>query len=147
MDYLGVSKESGDDRDVTDFVYEGVNEQGEPNTIPVDFANPALGLGGIKWRRAGTLLGLAEDNIEDGSWIRLREVTATYNFSSKIFAKTKAISGASISVYGRNLLLFTEYKGVDPETNLRGPSNAQGWDYFNMSNTKSYGLALKVTIK
>ncbi len=146
-DYLGVSKESGDDRNVTDFVYDGVNEQGEVNTIPVDFANPALGLGGIKWRRAGTLLGLAEDNIEDGSWIRLREVTATYRFSSKMFSNIKVINGASISIYGRNLLLFTEYKGVDPETNLRGPSNAQGWDYFNMPNTKSYGLALNVTIK
>lgn len=147
MDYLGVSKESGDDRDVIGYVYDGVTEKGEVNTIPVDFANPALGLGGIKWRRAGTLLGLAEDNIEDGSWIRLREVTATYRLSSKIFANTRAISGASISAYGRNLLLFTEYKGVDPETNLRGPSNAQGWDYFNMPNTKSYGISLQVTIK
>lgn len=150
LDYLGVSKESGDQRTITGHIFDGVvaDSQGEPteaiNTTPVDFANPALGLTGIRWRKAGTLLGLAEDNIEDTSWIRLREVTVGYNFSFKNEGKAKAFRNASVSIYGRNLLLFTDYTGIDPETNLRGPGNAQGWDYFNMPNTKGYGMTLKL---
>lgn len=147
MDYLGVSKESGDLRDVTGYIYDGVTVTGEPNTTPVDFANPAFGLSGIKWRRAGTLLGVAEDNIEDASWIRLREVTLGYSLPSDWFKQVRGVSDISISVYGRNLLLITEYKGVDPETNLRGPSNAQGWDYFNLPGTRSYGVSLKAVLK
>ena len=146
MDYLGTSKESGDLRGVTEYVFDGVTVDGEVNTVPVDFANPARGMGGIKWRRAGTLLGVAEDNIEDASWIRLREVTLGYQFPKKWFGKS-SIQSLNLSFYGRNLLLFTEYKGVDPETNLRGPSNAQGWDYFNLPGTRSYGVSLKAVLK
>jgi hypothetical protein len=45
---------------------------------------------------------------------------------------------------GRNLWLSTPYKGIDPETNLMGANNAQGLDYFNMPNTKSYVFGVKV---
>lgn len=145
MDYLGTSKESADLRDVTGYVFEGVTASGEPNTVPVDFANPERGI--IKWRRAGSNLGLAEDNIEDASWVRLREITLSYNLAPKIISQSKSFQSLGISVYGRNLLLFTAYKGVDPETNLRGPSNAQGWDYFNLPGSKSYGVSLKMVLK
>lgn len=142
MDYLGVSKETGDKRDVTDYVFDGVTADGEVNTVAVDFADASQGLSGIKWRKAGTALGVAEDNIEDGSWIRLRDVTFTY----RLPLKASVFENISLSVYGRNLFLITGYKGIDPETNLRGTSNAQGWDYFNLPGTKSYGVSLKAVI-
>ena len=45
---------------------------------------------------------------------------------------------------GRNLLLFTKYTGVDPETSLTGAgSNINGFDYFNNPGTKSYLINLK----
>ncbi len=147
MDYHGTSKESGDLREVTDYIYDGVTVDGEENTVPVDFANPAYGLSGIKWRKAGTLLGVAEENIEDASWIRLREVTIGYGFPKKMLDNLGFVQSANFSLYGRNLLLFTEYTGVDPETNLRGPSNAQGWDYFNLPGARSYGVTLNVVLK
>jgi TonB-linked SusC/RagA family outer membrane protein len=140
--YLGTSKESGDLRSVTGYVFEGVNEEGEVNTIPVDFANPANGLSGVYWRRGGAF-GVSENYIEDGSWVRLRELTLSYVVPAKLL--NKAFNRASISVYGRNLLLFTDYSGVDPETNLTGDSNASGWDYYNLPSTKSYGASLNVT--
>ncbi|MEQ8469646.1 MAG: SusC/RagA family TonB-linked outer membrane protein [Marinoscillum sp.] len=145
MDYLGTSKESGDLREVTGYVFDGVTTEGQPNTVPVDFANPEKGI--IKWRRAGSNLGLAEDNIEDASWVRLREVTLGYNFGSGPLKNNKVLQTLELSAYGRNLLLFTQYKGVDPETNLRGPSNAQGWDYFNLPGSRSYGISLKAVLK
>lgn len=144
MNNLGVGEESGRDRNVTGFVFEGVTESGEPNTTPVDFANPANGMGGIKWRRGG-FLGVAEDNVEDGSWIRLRELTLSYNFPSRWFQKT-FLNGATLTFSGRNLWLSTDYSGVDPETNLRGDTNDTGWDYFNLPNTKGYTFTLNLNL-
>lgn len=152
MSYLGVSEESGDQRTVVGYVYDGVvaDANGNPteqiNSIPVDFANPALDLSGIKWRKNG-FQGLAENYIEDASWIRLREVTLAYYLPQNMLDKIKIFSSASISFYGRNVLLFTKYSGIDPETNLRGASNAQGWDYFNMPNTREFGTTLNLIIK
>ncbi len=147
MDYLGTSKESGDLREVKGYVFDGVTQDGQENEIAVDFANPAFGMSGIKWRKAGSLLGLAEDNIEDASWVRLREITLGYSLPEKILRGNNSFQSVNISAYGRNLYLKTKYQGVDPETNLRGTSNALGWDYFNLPNTKSYGVALKVVLK
>jgi TonB-linked SusC/RagA family outer membrane protein len=134
MNYLGVGEESGADREVTGYIYEGVTETGEPNTTPVDFANPASGPSGIKWRKYGTL-GLAEEQVEDASWVRLREVALSYTLPPRWFADSQ-LRGISLSLSGRNLWLWTRYSGVDPETNLMGDSNTTGWDYFNLPNTK-----------
>jgi hypothetical protein len=54
------------------------------------------------------------------------------------------LNSASVSVTGNNLILITDYEGVDPETSLMGANNAQGLDYFNMPGTKSYIFALKL---
>ncbi|UXX79879.1 SusC/RagA family TonB-linked outer membrane protein [Reichenbachiella carrageenanivorans] len=141
MDYLGISKESGDLREVKDYVFDGVLANGQVNDIPVDFANPALGLNGIYWRIGG-FLGVAENNIEDASWARLRELTLDFELPRNWIEDMKIFSSLNVSLYGRNLWLITDYSGIDPETNLYGPSNAQGWDYFNLPNTKSYGFVL-----
>jgi hypothetical protein len=49
-----------------------------------------------------------------------------------------------VGVSGRNLLLFTKYSGIDPETNLSGTSNSLGRDYFNMPNTKGVEFNIQV---
>jgi hypothetical protein len=142
LDNLGTGEESGLDREVTGYIYDGVTESGEVNTTPVDFANPANGASGIKWRRNG-FLGLAEDNIEDGSWVRLRELTLSYALPGRIF-ENSILSDVLISASGRNLWLHTNYSGVDPETNLRGDTNDTGWDYFNLPNTRSYTFSINL---
>jgi hypothetical protein len=44
----------------------------------------------------------------------------------------------------RNVLLITDYKGVDPETSLTGSNqNFAGYDFFNNPGTKSYSLNLR----
>ncbi|HET6991883.1 MAG TPA: TonB-dependent receptor, partial [Bacteroidia bacterium] len=87
---------------------------------------------------------VAEDFIEDGSYVRLRSLQLTYNFNQKFLNKAHFYD-LSLSFIGRNVLLFTKYKGIDPETSLTGSSNSQGMDYFNMPNTRSMGLGLSAT--
>jgi len=87
---------------------------------------------------------LSESFVEDGSYIKLREVSLSYDFK-KVFAKfTKPfIKSMTAGVYARNIIIWTPYHGIDPETSLTGSSSAQGLDYFNNPGTSSYGLNLK----
>jgi hypothetical protein len=91
--------------------------------------------------------GATEQAIFDGSWIRLRELTLNYDLPiSKMGNTGKYIQNASIYFTGRNLGLWTKYpNGVDPETSLTGAgSNVNGFDYFNMPNTRSFIIGLKI---
>jgi hypothetical protein len=79
--------------------------------------------------------------IEPTDWVRLRDITLTYDLP----IKSKILKQAQIYGTGKNLLLFTPYSGIDPETNLQGAVNGQGMDYFNNPGTKTFMLGLKVT--
>lgn len=52
--------------------------------------------------------------IEDGSYVRLKNLTLAYNFPSAMLEKI-SMSSARIYVTGENLLTFTDYTGYDPE--------------------------------
>ena len=143
IDYFGTSQKTADQREITDFVFDGVNANtGETNTTEVALYDPANGLGANRWVRYG-FGGISEDYIFDSSWVRLREASLTYSMPRNIIDNTFLTSG-SITLSGRNLFLITDYPGIDPETNLTGASNGIGLDYFNQPNTKSYALTVKV---
>ena len=119
---------------------DGDDISGQPNTteIPNDIESYVLGpLSGFT--------GASRPFIEDGSWVRLRNVSANYTFSSDALSGTK-LKGLSVGVSGRNLFLSTPYRGVDPETNLSGATNSQGADYFNMPNTMGIIFNLKANL-
>ena len=80
--------------------------------------------------------------IEPTDWVRLRNVTLSYNIPIK---NKKVVKDLTIYGTGKNLLLFTPYSGIDPETNLEGAQHGQGMDYFNNPGTKSYMFGLKIT--
>jgi TonB-linked SusC/RagA family outer membrane protein len=84
-----------------------------------------------------------ETFIDDASFVKLREVSLAYDFPSGTFRSSSFIKGISVSAFARNIIIWTPYKGIDPETSLTGATNAQGIDYFNMPGTSSYGLNLK----
>ena len=54
------------------------------------------------------------------------------------------LQSMTVRVSGRNLALWTDYSGTDPETNLTGPTNGQGLDYFNNPSVRSWVLSLQV---
>lgn len=55
--------------------------------------------------------------VEDASYLKLREVSVRYRFGGRAMSWFSRIgaTGASISLIGRNLMTFTNYKGYDPE--------------------------------
>ncbi|WNH11194.1 TonB-dependent receptor [Thalassobellus suaedae] len=83
--------------------------------------------------------------IEDGSFVRLDNVTLGYNFDLKT---TSALSSARIFITGQNLLLFTNYSGLDPEVNsdVSGTGIAPlGVDYLAYPKAKTVSLGLNVS--
>jgi TonB-linked SusC/RagA family outer membrane protein len=85
---------------------------------------------------------LNEAFVEDGSYVKLREITLSYDFSG-LLGKRAFVKGMSASFFARNIIIWTPYHGIDPETSLTGATSAQGIDYFNMPGTASYGVNLK----
>jgi TonB-linked SusC/RagA family outer membrane protein len=83
--------------------------------------------------------------VQDATWTRLREVTLSYSLNSEAFRNATKLKSASFSLTGRNLLLWTPYKGIDPDTNLTGTSNGRGLDYFQNPNTRSILFKLTLT--
>ncbi len=61
---------------------------------------------------------------ENGSFVRLREIAMTYTIDDAIAAKYLRAKGASVNFGVRNLKVWTNYTGVDPEANY-GESNTQ----------------------
>ena len=119
---------------------DGNDISGQPNTTPVlnDIDSYALGpLSGFT--------GASRPFIEDGSWVRLRNIGVNYKFDADALSGTK-LKGLSVGVSGRNIFLRTPYRGVDPETNLSGATNSQGADYFNMPNTMGVIFNLKANL-
>jgi hypothetical protein len=120
-------------------VFDGVLSDGTPNNIPATldqsyYTSSVSGFGSVD-----------EGFVQSTSWVRLREISLSYDLSPKMFSGN-FIEGGSVFVTGRNLWFWTPYEGVDPETSLTGSSNnGQGVDYFNMPGTRSViaGVNLK----
>ena len=55
-----------------------------------------------------------EEYIEDGDFMRLREIAATFTLPKR-YANILKASAASLTVAGRNLAMWTDYTGPDPE--------------------------------
>jgi TonB-dependent SusC/RagA subfamily outer membrane receptor len=68
--------------------------------------------------------GIFEYWIEDGSFVKLREVSATYTLDPAPVRRVFR-DGVDLTVSGRNLAVWTDYSGYDPEINLFG-TNAGG---------------------
>ncbi|NDV79285.1 SusC/RagA family TonB-linked outer membrane protein [Dysgonomonas sp. 511] len=136
MNYYGTSQYSADHRNTTNYIFPGVLSNGRINDIPVNFYGNNLSEN--RWVRYGQY-GVGEDGIQDASYIKLREISLGYRIPLNLF---KHGGQMKVSVFATNILLYSRYKGVDPETNLTGSSNGFGLDYFNVPGARSIGVLL-----
>jgi hypothetical protein len=74
----------------------------------------------------------------------LRDFSLGYSLP-KVWASKLKMKALDVSLFGRNLILITDYTGVDPENNFYGLSPAQGLDYFGNPNTRSFGISLNAS--
>jgi TonB-linked SusC/RagA family outer membrane protein len=91
--------------------------------------------------------GIAEEFVEDGSYISLREAMLSYTFQPALLAKTP-ISGLTISAFGRNLVYLQngmEYIGVSPESAPNTAGGASGMESLTIPSTRTYGFNVRIT--
>jgi hypothetical protein len=76
--------------------------------------------------------------VEDGSYLRLRNIRLGYNLPKVILSKIN-ISDMNIYISGQNLLTFTKYSGFDPEVgNYNGGNTAAGIDTDIYPQSRSF---------
>ncbi|MCB0655442.1 MAG: TonB-dependent receptor [Saprospiraceae bacterium] len=88
---------------------------------------------------------LSDHQVESGSYLRLKDITLTYDFSSLVKARVDAISSLKVSVSGKNLVTLTKYTGYDPEVNrfVNNPI-AFGADFGSYPTSKIYSVGLSL---
>ncbi|WP_422083597.1 SusC/RagA family TonB-linked outer membrane protein [Ulvibacterium sp.] len=80
--------------------------------------------------------------VEDGSYIRLKNVSLGYNIPTK---NILGINSARVYVTATNLITITDYTGFDPEVNIRGGNNlAQGIDFASYPRAQTYTLGINI---
>lgn len=85
--------------------------------------------------------------VEDGSFLKLREVSVSYNVTEAQMAKLgigNVLRDARVSVVGRNLLTFTGYSGADPEVGLGTNITFNRVDEFAYPNFRTYSVSLQL---
>lgn len=118
-------------------VVDGVNATtGQPNTVAVN--------GQAYYQRANSVL---ESVIQDGSYVKLRNVSLGYTLKPSWLSKSP-FKSATFSVTGRNLWIHApHFTGGDPEVSSFGSSNgSQGIYSFSTPTSKSVDFSLKVTL-
>jgi TonB-linked SusC/RagA family outer membrane protein len=78
--------------------------------------------------------------IEDGTFLKLREVSVSYQLTAP-FVQRAGFSSVDIRLAGRNLFTRTDYTGIDPESNLGGATASRGNEYFNNPQSRSYVIS------
>jgi len=90
--------------------------------------------------KAGANKRVSSRFIEDGSYLRLKNLTFGYNVNKALISKLH-ISSLRFYASAQNLLTFTNYSGLDPEVNYSGNSTrVVGTDFFTFPQARSITL-------
>ena len=74
---------------------------------------------------SSTPAGVLDPFVQDASFVKLREISATYRLPEQWVSRA-GVATATVTVAGRNLATWTDFKGPDPEVRYTGVPPAQG---------------------
>jgi TonB-linked SusC/RagA family outer membrane protein len=106
------------------------------------------------WRALyGGLGGLIPNSefVEDGSFMKLRELSLRYRFNAEQLSGVPGLggfSGLALSVSGRNLMTWSDYRGYDPEVGRAGGATGSAAlarvDGYNYPNFRTWTFGAEV---
>lgn len=118
------------------YVADGVLADGTENARGVD---PQIYFHQRKWG------GIAELDIYDASYVKLRDLTLNYNLPKRWFGEDGFLKQATVSLVGRNLwLIYSGVPNIDPESSFTSNNNGLGQEYASMPTTRSIGANIKL---
>jgi iron complex outermembrane receptor protein len=87
--------------------------------------------------------------IEDGSFVRLQNVTLGYTFDLPNYFRSSgpngAVSKTRVYISGDNLFTSTNYSGYDPEVNTDAGLATRGIDYLNYPRPRTFTGGVRVS--
>lgn len=135
-DVLNLSRHSGEDRTGMTNSYATVLNGWSPDNQDTDIAQnrPA---------DAGYTTTVDSHMVEDGSFLRGRNIQLAYNFSENV---TERLRLSKLRVYfsAQNFFLITDYSGYDPEVSTYGEPFSQGVSFYDYPNPRTYTIGLNV---
>jgi hypothetical protein len=88
--------------------------------------------------------------VEDGSFIRVKNISLSYNLPTSLVSRQKLVRGIKATVGVQNIATFTKYSGYDPEVgasvgaNVNAQNQAIGLDYGRYPLTPIYSFNIGV---
>jgi TonB-linked SusC/RagA family outer membrane protein len=136
LDLYGMSTRT-EDRAST-FVYDGVKPDGTPNDIA---RGGAADPGALQDLYVNVLSNIDEYYIYDNSFVKLRELSLRYSPGKKLFNSVNA----GVSVFARNILIWTALPNLDPESSQGNTNMGGSFERFTMPQVKSFGFTFDIT--
>ena len=89
---------------------------------------------------------VTDQQMEDGSFLRLNQLTLGYSFPKDWMEKTKVINNIRLYVQGTNLFCATKYSGLDPEVDTRSSKNplTPGVDFSAYPKSRGINVGLNI---
>jgi outer membrane receptor protein involved in Fe transport len=117
---------------------KGVTSTGAPNTVAADAQGYYRSLA----------QNVTKTHVQDGDFIKLRQLTLGYNIPASILQPLKFIAGVNISLVGRNLwTVMKKTENIDPEATFGSNVRYFGIEGTNLPTTRSYGVNLNIKFK
>ena len=136
LDYYGVTQRTADFRNKDQFLFEepAVKQNADGTYSPNDIYIK----GSDAYYYFDALNTVDEASVYGNSFIKLREITLSYPVFNKPWLSVTA------SIFARNLILWSEIRGIDPEVSQGNNNMAGSFERFSLPGTSSYGLGVTV---
>ncbi len=127
-----------------DFMHRDTDQSSKSVTTakPIGYYFRAVSTGGIGGLY--DVLGPNNNTVEDATFVKLRELQVAYRIG-----RLAGVGDWSISLVGRNLLTFSDYKGFDPEVGLGGGNLGSGAlnavDAFTFPNLRTFSFQISTS--
>ena len=136
LDLYGLSTRT-EDRTST-FIFDGVKSDGTPNDIARGGPEDPNALQNLY---SNVLSNIDEFYIYKNSFIKLRELSLKFKPQNLLFKKVDL----GISVFARNILIWTVLPNFDPESTQGNTNMGGAFERFTVPQTTSFGVNLDIT--
>jgi hypothetical protein len=112
--------------------------------------NPGTDVARISYGPNGNYTRPTSKWVEDGSYLRIKNISLSYNLPSTILARQKLVKGVRVTLSGQNIATLTGYTGFDPEVgsyvgrDASASNQAIGLDYGRYPLTPVYTFNIGV---
>ncbi|MEO6316635.1 MAG: TonB-dependent receptor [Chitinophagaceae bacterium] len=128
-----------------DYAKPMTDEQGK-----VVLQNPGTNVARISYGPNGNYTRPTSKWVEDGSYLRVKNISLSYNLPAGIIARQKLVKGLRLTISGQNIATLTGYTGFDPEVgsyvgrDASATNQAIGLDYGRYPLTPIYTFNIGV---